>query len=226
MIRTVTRLSFPVLLLMPCLRAAEPSPAVGIAATVIRERAQQMELAGHSAVAGELRSLAKELAAGQVSLADAALVVQIALAGTPTQLAAPTLTPKQREDPTVAAAKATALLDGVPPAPVSAPMSTPVTASVAAPTTVLEEKAPAIQVATNVLAAQFLEDSKTWMVMINAGNNQKIVRGQRLQVKRGDKLIVAISASQVKEMSSICLALSETLTPGEEIKPGDQVVSE
>jgi hypothetical protein len=218
MLRTAARLSLPLILLVPCLRAAEPSPAAGIAAKVIRERAQQVELAGNGAVAGELRALADQLAAGSVSLADAALVVQIALAGTPAQNAAPAMTPEQRKAATAAAAKATAILDGEPPAQV--------TAKADPPAAVIDEKALAIPVATTVLIASYVGEPKSLLVMIGAGKDQHITSGQRFAVKRADKPIAVISATQVKENSTICIAIPGTLAQGEEVKAGDSVVPE
>lgn len=218
MLRTAARFSLPLFLLVPCLSAAEPSPAAGIAAKVIRERAQQVELAGNGAVAGELRTLADQLAAGSVSLADAALVVQIALAGTPAQHAAPAMTPEQRKAAAAAAAQATAILDGESPATPAAKVQTP--------TAVIDEKALAIPVATTVLIASYVGEPKSLLVMIGAGKDQQIAPGQRFAVKRGDKPIAVISTTQVKENSTICIAIPGTLAQGEEIKPGDSVVPE
>lgn len=218
MLRTAARFSLPLFLLVPFLSAAEPSPAAAIAAKVIRERAQQVELAGNGAVAGELRTLADQLAAGSVSLADAALVVQIALAGTPAQNTAPAMTPEQRKAAAAAAAQATAILDGESPATPAAKVQTP--------TAVIDEKALAIPVATTVLIASYVGEPKSLLVMIGAGKDQQIAPGQRFAVKRGDKPIAVISTTQVKENSTICIAIPGTLAQGEEIKPGDSVVPE
>jgi hypothetical protein len=207
------------LLLLPgLLLAAEPSPAAGIAAKVIRERATEIERGGQAAVAGELRMLAEQLAGGTVSLADAALVVQIALAGNPRGPAAPMQTAEQRRAAEQAASRASAILDGETPTPVA---SKPVPA---APP--IDEKALAIPVATSVLIADWVGEPKSLLVMIGVGKDQHISAGQRFVVKRGEQKLAVISATQVKEASTICMAVAGTLAEGVQIKAGDAVVSE
>ena len=205
------------LLLLPCLlMAAEPSPAAGIAAKVIRERATDIERGGQAAVAGELRLLADQLAGGTVSLADAALVVQIALAGNPRGPAAPTQTPEQRRAAEQAAARATSILDGDTPAPTTSKPAAPA----------IDEKALAIPVATSVLIADWVGEPKSLLVMIGVGKDQHITVGQRFVVKRGEQKLAVISATQVKEASTICMAIAGTLAEGAQIKAGDAVLSE
>ena len=207
----------PLLLLPGFLMAAEPSPAAGIAAKVIRERAQEIERGGQAAVAGELRVLADQLAGGTVTLADAALVVQIALAGN-NRAAAPVQTPEQRRAAENAAARATSILDGETTAPVAGkptPTAPPI-----------DEKALAIPVATSVLIADWVGDPKSLLVMIGVGKDQHIAVGQRFVVKRGEQKLAVISATQVKEASTICMAVAGTLVEGAQIKAGDAVVSE
>jgi hypothetical protein len=206
------------LLLLPCLlAAADPSPAVGIAAKVIRERAQELERDGQAVVAGELRALADQLAGGAVSLADAALVVQIALAGD-RRPAAPALTPEQRRAAERAADQAAAILDGD--APATAP------GRPAKPGPPIDEKALAIPIATTVLIADWIGEPKSLLVMIGAGKDQHVTPGQRFIVRRGEQQLAVISATQVKESSTICLAVAGTLAEGVQIKAGDAVVSE
>jgi len=211
----------PLLLLPGLLMAAEPSPAAGIAASiaakVIRERATEVERAGQAVVAGELRVLADQLAGGTVTLADAALVVQIALAGN-TRTAAPIQTPEQRRVAEGAAAKAASILDGEPAATVSGKPG-----SAAAP---IDEKALAIPVVTSVLIADWVGEPKSLLVMIGVGKDQHITAGQRFVVKRGEQKLAVISATQVKEASTICMAVAGTLVEGAQIKAGDAVVSE
>jgi hypothetical protein len=206
------------LLLLPSLlMAAEPSPAAGIAAKVIRERATEIERGGQAAVAGELRVLADELAGGTVTLADAALVVQIALAGN-TRTSAPLQTPEQRRAAENAAAKAASILDGEPAAPAAYKPATT--------TPPIDEKALAIPVATSVLIADWVGEPKSLLVMIGVGKDQHITAGQRFVVKRGEQKLAVISATQVKEASTICMAVAGTLVEGAQIKAGDSVVSE
>lgn len=204
------------LLLLPfLLMAAEPSPAAGIAAKVIRERAADIERGGQAAVANELRVLADQLAGGAVSLADAALVVQIALAGN-TRAPAPNQTAEQRRAAEQAAAKVESILDGDTPAPTTSKPVAPV----------IDEKALAIPIATSVLIADWVGDPKSLLVMIGVGKDQHIAVGQRFVVKRGEQKLAVISATQVKESSTICMAIAGTLAEGAQIKPGDAVVSE
>jgi hypothetical protein len=124
-----------VLLLLTAALTAAESPATGIAAKVIRERAMDLEQRGQRPVAEHLRVLADGLASGTVSLSDAALVVQIALAGAPAASAAPIPSPEQRRAALASAATATAILDG----------ETPVAANHAAPGAkepAIDEKVP------------------------------------------------------------------------------------
>ncbi|HEX3132490.1 MAG TPA: hypothetical protein VHX44_02780 [Planctomycetota bacterium] len=217
---SLLRQSLPLLLLVPLARAVEPSPAAGIAAKVIRERALALETHGQAPVAGELRALADQLAGGTVFLADAALVVQIALTGNAAGIPVPEQTPEQRRAAANAAARATSILDGdVAAAPVS-------TAKPTAPEPHIDEKALAVPVATTVLIASYISEPKSLLVMIGAGKDQQIAQGQRFVVKRGDVKIAVISATQIKNNQTICIAIPGTLADGAEIKPGDAVTSE
>jgi hypothetical protein len=216
------RLASLSLLLLPyVMMAAEPSPAAGIAAKVIRERALELESHGQGPVAGELRVLADQLAGGTVSLADAALVVQIALTGSATGTPTPTQTPEQRRAAANAAAKATSILDGDVPAAASVSA-----AKAAAAEPHIDEKALAVPVATTVLIASYVGEPKSLLVMIGAGKDQQIAQGQRFVVKRGELKIAVISSTQIKNNQTICIAIPGTLADGEEIKPGDAVISE
>lgn len=219
MIRT-TLLSLLSLVFLP-LFAAE-SPANGIAAKVIRERAAELENRGQRPVAEQMRVLADGLASGIVSLSDAALVMHIALAGASTT-AAPALTPEQRRAAIASAARTTSVLDSELPPVVTA---TPRVETTKGETAKIDERALAIPVATTVLVASYVGEPKNLLVMIGAGTDQQITQGQRFQIKRGELKIAVVSASQVKERQTICLAIPGTLAEGAEIKPGDAVVSE
>jgi hypothetical protein len=216
MIRTALLAFF----LLP-LFAAE-SPANGIAAKVIRERAAELEHRGQRPVAEQMRVLADGLASGTVSLSDAALVMQIALAGS-SSTAAPALTPEQRRAAIASAAKTTSILDSEPPSVVT---TAPGLDTTKVDTAKVDERALAIPVATTVLVASYVGEPKSLLVMIGAGTDQQITQGQRFQIKRGDLKIAVVSASQVKEHQTICLAIPGTLAEGAEIKPGDAVVPE
>ena len=203
------------LVLLP-LFAAE-SPANGIAAKVIRERAAELELRGQRPVAEQMRVLADGLASGVVSLGDAALVMQIALAGSSTS-AVPALTPDQRRAALASAVRTTSILDSEPPSVA--------TTAAGLDTAKIDERALAIPVATTVVIAMYIGEPKVLSVMIGAGTDQQITQGQRFQIKRGEIKIAVVSASQVKEHQTICLAIPGTLAEGAEIKPGDSVVPE
>ncbi len=210
------------LVLLP-LFAAE-SPANGIAAKVIRERAAELEHRGQRPVAEQMRVLADGLAGGTVSLSDAALVMQIALAGSSSSaISAPILSPEQRRAALASAAKTASILDSEPPPVVT---TAPGLDRTKVDTEKVDERALAIPVATTVLVASYVGEPKSLLVMIGAGTDQQITQGQRLHIKRGDLKIAVVSASQVKEHQTICLAIPGTLAEGAEIKPGDSVVSE
>ena len=161
------------LVLLP-LFAAE-SPANGIAAKVIRERAAELELRGQRPVAEQMRVLADGLASGVVSLGDAALVMQIALAGSSTTTA-PALTPEQRRAAIASAARTTSILDSEPPSVA--------TTAAGLNTAKVDERALAIPVATTVLVASYVGEPKSLLVMIGAGTDQQITQGQRFQIDR------------------------------------------
>lgn len=200
------------------LTAAE-SPATGIAAKVIRERALDLEHRGQRPVAEQLRALADGLAGGTVSLSDAAFVVQIALAGAPAGAAMPMPSPEQRRAAMASATTATSILDG----------ETPLAAATASPAVkdpAIDEKVLGVPVATTVLIASYVGDPKSLLVMIGAGKDQQIKTSQRFAVKRGEVKIAVISSTQVKDNSTICIAIPGSLADGAEIKPGDSVVPE
>ena len=209
------RSALVMLLLSHLALSAAESPATGIAAKVIRERALDLEHRGQRPVAEQLRVLADGLAGGTVSLSDAALVVQIALAGAPAATATPMQSPEQHRAAIASAATATLVLDG----------ETPTTAT-AAKEPAIDEKALGVPVATTVLIASYVGDPKSLLVMIGAGKDQQIKTSQRFAVKRGDTKIAVISSTQVKDNSTICIAIPGTLADGAEIKPGDSVVPE
>ncbi len=195
---------------------AADSPASGIAAKIIRERALDLEHRGQRPVAEQLRVLADGLNGGTVSLGDAALVVQIALAGAQVTSTAPVLTPEQRRAAAASAATAAAILDGDLASSAGSPSKTPP----------IDEKMLGIPVATSVLIASYVGEPKSLLVMIGAGKDQQIKPGQRFAVKRGDATIAVISSTQVKDNSTICIAIPGTLAEGAEIKAGDSVVPE
>src|SRR4051812_46329154 len=138
MLRTIV---LPSLLLLSAALPAAESPATTIAAKVLRERAGDLERRGQRPVAEQLRVLADGLAGGTVSLGDAALVAQIALAGAPAAAGPAPLTQEQRHAAAASAETATAVLDG----------ETPPAKPSAAKAPVIDEKLLNVPVATSVL---------------------------------------------------------------------------
>jgi hypothetical protein len=204
------------------LSAAE-SPANSIAATIILERAREAELHGQPLIAQQLRSLAQSLSAGTVTLQDATLVVHMALAGANS---GPLPTPARQ--PPISAAQVTAILDGetlapTPPEPVlaSEPVIIPPTEKVE-----ITPAALTIPIATTVLTASRVGEAKTMLVMIGAGEDQKVSLGQRFIIKRGEQQIAVVSATQVKAAMSICIAIAGTIADNADISSGDSVFSE
>lgn len=194
---------------LPGTLPAGESPATRIASAVIHERARELRTAGQPAVAAQLEALANGLAEGSVTLADAALVMQIANAGsaartTPSSAAVATTTAKPAEPPTTPA-QVVDILDG------KAPEPAPAAAAPTGPT-------------GTVLAASRANDGKTSLVMISAGSEQQVKTGQRFTIRRGDQTLAVVSASQVKETMTICVAIPGSGPADAEIKEGDQVL--
>ncbi len=207
-----------------------------IAAQIIKERARESEQRGQLIIAEQLRHLASGLQAQQITLTDAALVVQIALAGNASST--PATSHRPVENP-VSAAQVTAILDGdltatTPPPTTSEPttsepLPTPVETLGTTPVEVnppITVPKPQIPVATSVITASRVGEDKTMLVMIGAGDDQQVKMGQRFIVKRNDQQIAVISATQVKPNMTICIAIAGTIANEETIKAGDVVVSE
>ncbi len=196
---------------------AAESPANGIAASVIRERAREAEQRGQSLIAQQLRTLADGLSSGTVSLQDATLIVHMALAGS-----ASSPLPTRPTQPAVSAQQVTAILDGetLPP---TKPLPA-ITANIPEKEKVSEQLV--IPVVTTVLTASRVGEAKTILVMIGAGEDQQVKIGQRFIIKRGEEKIGVVSATQVKSAMSICIAIAGTVADDGEIRAGDAVLSE
>jgi hypothetical protein len=205
------------------LLAAE-SPATGIAASVIRERAREAEQRGQLMIGQQLRALADSLSTGAVNLQDATLIVHMALAGS-----AASPLPTRSTQPAVSAKQVTAILDGesLPPSkPIPEPIVAPNSTIAEHPTSTLIADISPLPVVTSVLTASLVGEPKSLLVMIGAGEDQQIKIGQRFIVKRNDEQIAVISATQVKASMSICIAIPGTVAEGGEIRAGDSVLSE
>jgi hypothetical protein len=184
--------------------AAAEGAATRIASAVIHERARELRSGGQAAVAAQLEALANGLADGSVTLADAALVMQIANAGSGAHGAPPasaTAAPAKPAEAPTTPAQVADILDGkVPePAPAAGPVGT-------------------------VLAASRAGDGKTMLVMISAGADHQVKTGQRFSIRRGEQVLAVVSAGQVKETMTICVAIPGSGPADAEIKEGDQVL--
>ena len=200
----------PILLLLASLApAAEESPAIRIASLLIRERAHEQAVAGHGTIAAQLDALSRALAAGQVTLAEASQVVQIALAGQATGASA-VVRPSRPSEPAVTVDQVTAVLDGGPASASSATGAATPSAAV---------------ITAHVLAAGRPGDSKTLLVMIGAGKDQQVTPNQRFAVRHGDQKLGILSVTEVRDTMAISISIPGTLPDGAEIKEGDTVES-
>lgn len=215
MLRPLLITLFVVISCLPGTLSAAESSAARIASAVIHERARELKAAGQPAVAAQLETLANGLADGSVTLADAALVMQIAASSSGARTAPPTATASastKPAEPTTTPAQVVDILDGKAPEP-------------AAPTTAAAPgSAPTAGAHGTVLAASRAGDGKTTLVMISAGSEQQVKTGQRFTIRRGDQALAVVSASQVKETMTICVAIPGSGPADAEIKEGDQVV--
>ena len=191
--------------------------ATRIAAAIIAERAREQALSGGGPIAAQLDTLARALAAGQVSLYDAALVMHIAMAGAmapPKALtaSAPKVTPEQ----------VVAILDGnQPPSVAAAPAAAAATAE--APPVPPTAGAPAATPLGSVLAIGRGSDGKTSLVMVSAGIDKHLAKGQHLLVMRNTKLIAQLAISDLRDTMAVCVVLSASGPVDSDIKEGDAV---
>jgi hypothetical protein len=195
---------------------AAPTPAIAcrIAAALIAERAREQALAGAGAIASQLDALARALSSGQVSLGDAALVMHIAMAGAlPPPHGQATLAPKVSPEQVVA------ILDGT--AAVPAPAPAPAAAS--APPPPPPAGAPSGLPIASVLAIGRGGDGKTSLVMVSAGADKHLGKGQRLLVMRSDKLVAQLGVNDLRDTMAVCVILSAPGGTEPEIKEGDAV---
>ena len=221
-----------VVLLGPALTAADDATA--IAARIVASRATAATSAGDTTLGAELRSLADGLAAGRISLADAALVMQIA--GANRTAAAP-------PSPAVAAASARtalAVLDGE---PARAPKGAAAGAGVTPPAAAVAAAAPAVitdsttsaatplvlskALSAIVLAVQADENNRAQLVMLSVGSDHGVTLGQRFRIRRTGQDLVLATVVQVKPRMSACTLLTNTWADGVDkiIKENDQAAS-
>ena len=67
-------------------------------------------------------------------------------------------------------------------------------------------------------------DPQWGFIMINKGNASNVVKGAKLDVKRGSEKIATIVVTNVQPNSSICDVVNGSLAPGKALQPGDRVV--
>jgi len=199
--------------------APPPAPssatASHIAAALIAERAREQALAGAGAIASQLDALARALSSGQVSLPDAALVMDIAMAGS-----FPPPHGQSASAPKVSPEQLVAILDGTAAVPAPAP-GAPNTG--AAPPPPPPSGAPSGLPIASVLAIGRGGDGKTSLVMISAGADKHLGKGQHLLVMRSDKLVAQLGVNDLRDTMAVCVILSAPGGSDPEIKEGDAV---
>jgi hypothetical protein len=213
--------------LRPLAAVEGPDSAVHLAVTIIHEQARNLQGLGQSTIAAQLESLAGNLERGQVTLSDAALVVQIAMAGQQVRTVALSGVPP------ISATQAVDILDGSAhaPAPVPQPASVTVTATqpaTAAPATTARPvatqppaapSAPAGPIAT-VMALATGPDGSASLVMIKVGPHH-VVKGEHLQVRRGDAAVSIIHVDDTMgDMAACSVVFDKANLP---LKEDDQV---
>ena len=67
-------------------------------------------------------------------------------------------------------------------------------------------------------------DPQWGFIMINKGNASNVVKGAKLDVKRGPEKIATIIVTNVQPTSSICDLVNGTLATGMALQPGDRLV--
>ena len=67
-------------------------------------------------------------------------------------------------------------------------------------------------------------DPQWGFIMINKGNSSSVVKGAKLDVKRGSEKIATIVVTNVQPTSSICDIVNGTLAAGKTLQPGDRLV--
>ncbi len=203
--------------------------ATAIAARIVANRATAATSAGDTTLGAELRSLADGLSAGRISLADAALVMQIA----------GTNRPSAPSSPAVAAAStrtAMAILDGEPAkAPTGSGVTPPAAALAAAGPAVVADSAssaatalvPSKALNALVLAVQVDENNRPQLVMLSVGSEQGVTLGQRFRIRRTGQDLVMATVVNVKPRMSACTLLTNTWADGVDkvIKENDQAAS-
>jgi hypothetical protein len=211
---------------------AAPSTALAahIAAALIAERAREQAMAGAGAIAAQLDTLARALSSGQVTLGDAALVMHIAMAG-----ALPPPRGQLASAPRVSPEQVVAILDGTAaaPAPAAGPAASATPANpafAAAPASGATANPPPIPSGSpsglpvaSVLAVGRGGDGKTSLVMVSAGADKHLAKGQHLLVMRSEKLIAQLGVNDLRDTMAVCVILSTPGSAEQEIREGDAV---
>ncbi|MBA3709649.1 MAG: hypothetical protein H0W83_12615 [Planctomycetes bacterium] len=207
--------------------------ATRIAAEIIQSRAKDPEIAGQAALAGQLNALAQGLLAGRVTLYDASLVMQIALASAHPKASASSSTQAQPAiDPKTSARQATALLDGVAvevkPAgnPVAGgPSNTAGTTPAAPAAPAVDAPKPAKTITTKVYAIDIGSDGRVSKAIIGAGSKNGVIVGNRFAIRRNNLPVGVCAVVQVKDGLSYCQLVPGSLVdPRDDVKEGDQAI--
>lgn len=212
--------------------------APGIAAEVLRLRAERLQAGGDAVLAQQVLDLADGVAAGTISLGDAASVMALVDGSSPPLRAAPAAVP---------AAAVPEVLDVAPaPPPVVAPAAPPtvapappvVEAPAPPPATSLDAHGASAVEATGalegkaaegprgeVLAVQAGADGRPHVVAISLGQVNGIREGQGLRILRADTAVVVGKVSKVKDDLSFAILVAGTwATADATVAAGDLVI--
>jgi hypothetical protein len=128
--------------------------------------------------------------------------------------------------PRVSPEQVVAILDGTAavPAPVPVPPPAPVAQSAGtAPPSPPPSGAPSALPIASVLAIGRGGDGKTSLVMVSAGADKHLAKGQHLLVMRSDKLVAQLGVNDLRDTMAVCVILSAPGGGDPEIKEGDAV---
>jgi hypothetical protein len=187
--------------------AEELPPALRLASALIAQRASEAQAAGRQAVANTLRELAEAVAARQVGLGEAALLVEIA-GGAPVAplVASGSARRAAAAEPKLSQAQAVDIVEGAGLAAVAPPV------------------APLLTGAVLVVARG--KDGKSQLVAIGLGKDKGVNVGQRFLVRRDGKRLAELVIGDASDatMSTGFIVPGTEAEPNVEILKGDEVV--
>ncbi len=186
--------------------AEELPPALRLASALIIERAHEAQMAGRPGVASTLRELAEAVAARQVGLGEAALLVEIAGGAPAAPLVASGSARRAAVEPKLSQAQAVDIVEGAGLAAVAPPA------------------APLLTGAVLVVARG--KDGKSQLVAIGLGKDKGVNPGQRFLVRREGKRLAELVIGDVSDatMSTGYIVPGTEAEQNVEILKGDEVV--